>query len=406
MEKRNWRVLTVYLSAVGIANIGSWIYLLTMNLLVFERTGSALAVAGLYMIKPLAYMVVGSWAGSVIDRVSTKHLMIFLDIVRAILVLTLLFVDSLWLVYMVVFIIQMSGAVFEHASFSYMTRLLPEQIRLKFNALLSFVQSGAFVLGPALAGFLFILGSWKMSLLVNIGTYIVSACLVSVLPKLTVAEPTSTRFNLQEVISDWRLVWNFSKVAMPFVVIYMVFQCVMLLTAALDSMEVAFAKEVLHLSDAAYGSLVSVAGIGFLMGAALTNGLVRMVTAKQLMSIGTLCLAMGYLIYSFSTTYVVASIGFFVLCFFLSLANTGFLTYIQTYIPIDMMGRISSLYGMVSHTVQLLVVFTMGIVADWFSIREVVIVGSGLMFVVASYLAVTVCRSTFQSMENQAVGNE
>ena len=112
MLNKNKRALVTYLSAVGIANVGGWIYLLTVNLLVFERTGSAFAVAGLYMIKPFAYMLVGSWAGSVIDRTSTKHLMIFLDVVRAFLVLTIAFMDSIWMIYVFVLFIQMASATF------------------------------------------------------------------------------------------------------------------------------------------------------------------------------------------------------------------------------------------------------------------------------------------------------
>jgi MFS family permease len=399
MKNENRKVLAIYLSAVGIANIGGWIYLLAINLLVFERTGSALAVAGLYMIKPLAHMLVGSWVGSVIDRVSTKHLMIFLDILRALIVLFIAFIDSIWIMYILVLIIQMASATFDHASFTYITRLLPENIRMKFNAVLSFVHSGAFVLGPALAGFLFIVGSLEMALLVNVSTFTLSAGLTFLLPKVIGSSLSeTTKLSWRAIQNDWRLVWHFSKVALPFVVVYMVFQSVMLLTAALDSMEVAFAKEVLHLSNASYGTLVSVAGIGFLMGAAVTNVLVRVLSPKLLMSIGTVFVSFGYLIYSFSTSYLMASIGFFVLCFFLSLANTGFMTFIQEHIPIEMMGRISSLYGMVSHSIQLIVVLLMGIVSNLISIQYVVIGGSVLMLTVALYLFLNVSRLTSREM--------
>jgi hypothetical protein len=226
--------------------------------------------------------------------------------------------------------------------------LLPEHDHKRFNALLSFEHSGAVVMGPAIAGILFMLGSLEMALFINVGTFLLSAGLTLLLPKKN-NKVSTERINItfRDVRTDWKLVWIFSKSAMPFVIVYMVFQGVMLLTATLDSMEVAFAKEVLHLSDAAYGSLVSVAGIGFLMGAVGTNLVIKFTSANQLVAIGTLFLAVGYVIYSFSTTYLLASIGFFILCCFLSFANTGFMTFMQSNIPIEMMGRISSLYGMV-----------------------------------------------------------
>ena len=104
------------------------------------------------------------------------------------------------------------------------------------------------------------------------------------------------------------------------------------------------------------------------------------------MSIGTLFVSIGYIIYSFSTTYLLASIGFFVLSFFLSISNTGFMTYIQSNIPTDMMGRISSIYEMLASFIQVITILLVGLASHWFSVKEVVIGCSTLMFTTALYL--------------------
>ena len=244
MKESKWKFPMLYLSLVGIAITVQWIYLLAINLMVLEMTGSPMAVAILYMIKPFAHMVVGFWAGSLIDRVSTKKLMIYLDSARALIIVLIPFLDSIWVIYILVLFIQMAGAMFDPASFKYMTLLLPEPSRKRFNALLSFIHSGAFVLGPALAGVLFIAGSLETALFVNVGTFILSAALICLLPNRTHTDSSKDKsFEWRDVQSDWHLVWKFSKVAFPFVLIYMVFQGVMLLTAALDSMEVVLLKK-------------------------------------------------------------------------------------------------------------------------------------------------------------------
>ncbi|QEY20987.1 MFS transporter [Psychrobacillus sp. AK 1817] len=395
----NRKTRTLYLGVVGLANIGGWIYLLALNLIILEKTGSVLAVTGLYIIKPFASMLIGPWAGSVIDRVSTKHLMIFLDLLRALLVGSLLFVDSLWAIYVMVLFIQMAGAMFETSSFTYMTLLLPEEERNKFNALLSFVHSGAFVTGPFLAGILFMLAPLEFSLLVNIIIFICCGIWTSFLPnRLNATIEAKKHLDLKEVREDWLLVWKFSKKSLPFFLIYMTFQGTMLLTAALDSTEVAFAKEVLSLTDAAYGSLVSIGGVGFLLGAICTNLLVRFLSPKALMSVGTLLVASGYFIYSISTTYFVASLGFLILSFFLSIANTGYMTFIQSHIDSNMMGRISSLYEMASSFVQMMAVLLFGIFAGWISVKAVVIGGSLLMLIVSCYLLTVVWKFSNQKI--------
>ena len=395
----NRKTRTLYLGVVGLANIGGWIYLLALNLIILEKTGSVLAVTGLYIIKPFASMLIGPWAGSVIDRVSTKHLMIFLDLLRALLVGSLLLVDSLWAIYVMVLFIQMAGAMFETSSFTYMTLLLPEEERNKFNALLSFVHSGAFVTGPFLAGILFMLAPLEFSLLINIIIFICCGIWTSFLPnKLNATIEAKKHLDLKEVREDWLLVWKFSKKSLHFFLIYMTFQGTMLLTAALDSTEVAFAKEVLSLTDAAYGSLVSIGGVGFLLGAICTNLLVRFLSPKALMSVGTLLVATGYFIYSISTTYFVASLGFLILSFFLSIANTGYMTFIQSHIDSNMMGRISSLYEMASSFVQMIAVLLFGIFAGWISVKAVVIGGSLLMLIVSCYLLTVVWKFSNQKI--------
>ncbi|MEK5214390.1 MFS transporter [Psychrobacillus sp. FSL H8-0487] len=387
MYSFKWKFPILYLSSVGVANIGGWIYLLAINLMVLEITGSALAVATLYIIKPITQLLVGPWAGSIIDRVSTKHIMVYLDLFRAILIFFIPFSNSVFIIFTLVFFIQMAGAIFEPASFTYMTLLLPESIRHRFNAILSFVHSGAFVTGPLIAGILFMIGSLKEALFVNVFIFLLCAALALLLPKqMSSASHENSRITWLNIRNDWSLVVCFSKKAIPFFILYMMFQMVMLLTAALDSMEVTFAKMILNLSNTTYGSLVTIAGIGFLIGAICTNVLVRFFPAKLLMSIGTLFVSIGYIIYSFSTTYLLASIGFFVLSFFLSISNTGFMTYIQSNIPIDMMGRISSIYEMLASFIQVITILLVGLASHWFSVKEVVIGCSTLMFTTALYL--------------------
>src|SRR5690554_3706297 len=89
-----WREPLWLLTGIGIANFGGWVYLIALNLIVLEMTGSPLAVAGLYIVKPIAALLTNFWAGSVIDRVDKRNLMIALDIFRAMLIACLPFATS------------------------------------------------------------------------------------------------------------------------------------------------------------------------------------------------------------------------------------------------------------------------------------------------------------------------
>ena len=391
-----WKKPAIYLTSVGIANIGGWIYLLALNLLVLERTGSILAVAGLYIIKPFASLLTSLWAGSIIDRVSTKYVMITLECVRAFLVCLLLVVDSIFIIYLIVLFIQVASVIFDTSAFTYMTKLISVNRRKRFNAIYSFIQSGAFITGPLVAGLLFLTMPLESSLLVNVFIFLISGALLLPLPNLHGNQTSSLkRLSLKSLVEDWRSVWTFSLKALPFLLIYMAFQGVMLLTAAIDSLEVSFAKEVLHLTDASYGALVSIAGLGYFLGAISLNFIVHRLSANQLMIVGTFFVSVGYCIYSISDSYSLASAGFFTLSFFLSLSHTGFLTFIQERIPEDMLGRITNLYNGGSSIVQILAIVLLSGLAFFFSIRTAIILGAICMLFISVFIGKFSLRANF-----------
>jgi len=77
----SWKHGLLYIAGIGVSNLGNWIYLVAINLLVLNMTGSPAAVAGLFIIRPLATLLTNSWAGSIIDRANKRTLMIMTDVI-------------------------------------------------------------------------------------------------------------------------------------------------------------------------------------------------------------------------------------------------------------------------------------------------------------------------------------
>ncbi|WP_143521215.1 MFS transporter, partial [Pseudomonas sp. 2995-1] len=93
------------------------------------------------------------WSGSFIDRLNKKYLMILLDTLQGTLIICLAIVStSLWMIYILVFLINMAASVYEPTADSYITRLIPREKRQRFNSLISLIDSGAFFIGPAITG--------------------------------------------------------------------------------------------------------------------------------------------------------------------------------------------------------------------------------------------------------------
>ncbi|PPA69847.1 MFS transporter [Jeotgalibacillus proteolyticus] len=395
----HWKYPAILILGVGVSNIGAWVYLLSLNLMLFQLTASPLSIVFLYILGPLAALITNPWAGSLIDRSSKRNLMIYLDIARALFILVIPFLSSLPLIYTIAFVINMASAIFEPASMVYVTKLIPSEKRRMFNSLYNLMTSGAFLIGPAIAGLLFLTASPSSALFVTAAAFTLSAGFTALMPNLerNLAEDTlSSPLNLKEIQKDWRHVFSFSKDNFPVMAVYLLFSGVMVVIAtAVDSLEVSFAKEVLQLSDSKYGVLVSIAGAGILIGSLLNTFMTKLFSIFTLLSGGAVFVAAGYVVFSFSTTFSMAAFGCFTLAFFISFANTGYLTFYQTYIPVEVMGRVGSIYGLIEAVLIIAFTLLLGGLTLFLSVQAVVRIGTLIMMAGAVLLFLYVRRSAF-----------
>lgn len=384
---KKWKDPMLLLLGIGISSIGGWIYLIALNLIVLDEWGSPVAVVMLYVLKPLAALVTNGWAGSLIDRVNKRNLMAALDFFRAVMIGALPFLATDWWMYVVVLFINMGSAVFYPASMAYITTLIPKGNRQRFNALRGLVGSGAFLIGPGVAGILFLMGTPDFALYINALALLLSGVITLFLPKLEGDSSNGTSTFQWEIIKeDWRVVWGFSKRAAYVMVLYVLFTCMLVMTAAIDSLEAAFSKEVLHFSNSTYGYLVSIAGGGFVLGSLLNAALSHKLHHMHLMGVGSVIVSVGYIIYACSHDFLTIGIGFALLSFALAFATTGFETFYQEHIPVEIMGRVGSLYGLLEGVLVILLTVLIGLGAEVVSIRAAVAGGSIVMLVITLVL--------------------
>jgi MFS family permease len=377
---KKWKDPLLLLSGIGISSIGGWIYLIALNLIVLDEWGSPVAVAMLYVLKPLGALITNGWAGSLIDRVNKRNLMAALDFFRAVLIAALPFLATDWWMYVVVLFINMGSAVFYPASMAYITTLIPKGNRQRFNALRGLVGSGAFLIGPGVAGILFLMGTPGFALYMNALALLLSGVITLFLPKLEGDSSNETNtFEWEIIKEDWRVVWGFSKRAAYVMVLYVLFTCMLVMTAAIDSLEAAFSKEVLHLSNSTYGYLVSIAGGGFVLGSLLNAAFSHKLHHMHLMGVGSVIVSVGYIMYAFSHDFLSIAIGFALLSFALAFATTGFETFYQEHIPVEIMGRVGSLYGLLEGVLVILLTVLIGLGAEGVSVRAAVVAGSVVM---------------------------
>ncbi|WP_214845564.1 MFS transporter [Exiguobacterium sp. S90] len=378
MNRTAWKYPALLLIGVGISNLGAWVYFIALNLIILDRTSSAFAVSLLYMLVPVASLITSLWSGSLIDRVDKRKLMMLLDLSRALFIALLPFIDSLFFLYIFVFLINVGSSLFESTSMIYMTKLVSKGNRQRFNALKNFIQSCGFIVGPTIAGLLFIIGSPSLAIHINAVALAISALILFFLPalekELTFAQ--AERLSLQMIISDWKETLRFTSQHRYITLVYSLFCVMMVFMSGLDSLEASFATRVLGFSESTYGFLVSIAGIGIIFGSIINATCTKWLRLRFLIGFGAVTTPIGYLLFATSDNFMVASAGFFLLTFALSFANTGFLSFYQNNVPVNLMGRFSGVIHVAESLLIILLTATIGLLAEAFSIRATYIIFS------------------------------
>ncbi|MBW8350804.1 MFS transporter [Bacillus sp. IITD106] len=386
----SWKNPILLISGIGISYLGNWIYLIALNISILNLTGSAAAVAGLYIIRPIAVLITNFWSGSVIDRVNKRKLMISIDIVRGVLVFFIPFIGSLWTIYLILLMINMVGSFFGPSSSVYITKLVPSENRKRFNSIMSMTNSGAFLIGPAIAGFLIMYFDTDICMIINAITFFVCGFFIYLLPNVDdKVNKAQEPIHWKTLLNDWNEVRKFSMQAKFFISVYILFQVAMLIGFALDSQEVTFIKQHLALSDRDYGLIVSITGIGALAGAFASAMVAKKIQLRLYLGAGMFLTSIGYILFYSSFNFLTATLAFVFLGFFMAFANAGYATFFQNNVPIHIMGRFGSIADMVQGTIQIGFTLILGFFAEWFSLQLVCIIFGIIGAILATALFIT-----------------
>ncbi|MDX8342171.1 MFS transporter [Rossellomorea sp. YZS02] len=397
---REWKAPGLLLGAVGISYIGDFIYLVALNLFIFAKTDSVAAVAGLWIIGPIAGIITGFWSGSIIDRLYKKHIMILMDVLRGCFVAVIPLMSELWSIYAVLFIISLCSSFFRPASTAYTVQLVPKENLLRYNSLSSILTTGSLVLGPAIAGALIQFSSYQVAIWCNAVSFLISGVMIFFLPNLHIRSDSTVEKSkyIKIILDDLRMVLHFLKKHRYFLAVYLLFQFIMTLAIALDSQEVVFTQKVIGLTESQFSLLMSITGAGYLIGSILMSMVAKKMTIPYMIGFGTSLFSAGYVIYSFSTTFLVASIGFIILGFFSSFANTGFQTFFQTSIPSHQIGRIGTTLSLFQSSMLIVTILLAGLLSEVYGVKYLVI---GTTLIIALIAALLCALTTISHLKEK-----
>jgi Na+/melibiose symporter-like transporter len=177
----------------AVSGIGSWLLVVAIPFHVFQLTGSAAATGLTLALEALPALVLGPWAGVLLDRWDLARAMWVADLVSAAAVALILFADRperLWMIYLAILVENSATTVFRPAS----RALLPSVVGTgpdlaTANALRAFAGSVIRLVAPPLGALLLAGPGLAFVLTVDIASYLLSAATIAAIRTRPVRPP-------------------------------------------------------------------------------------------------------------------------------------------------------------------------------------------------------------------------
>jgi MFS family permease len=245
-----------------ISLLGDWFNLLASAALVTELTSSGVAISYLFLVRFIPQFLFSPIAGVVADRYDRRKVMIFADLLRAVVVLGFLLIHTtgqLWLFYLLTIVQFMLSTLFVPARAATLANIVDQKDLVAANALDSFTWSTMFAIGAFLGGVIATLFGNQTAFVMDSSTFLVSAWMISriLLPKRETSN-ASAQGGWLEFVDGIRYLWLFPLLLM-----------ISLLKAAgsfvwggINVLEVSFANHVYPLSTALFPHWMSITNGG------------------------------------------------------------------------------------------------------------------------------------------------
>ncbi|MEV7628563.1 MFS transporter [Actinoplanes sp. NPDC089786] len=272
-----------------ISQLGTWLLVVAAPAYVFELTGSVAATGLTLAAEFLPPLLLGPIAGVLADRWDRRRVMIAADLLRAAAVAMLLLVDSpgtVWLVYAALIVENVGAVLFNPAAQAHTPAVVGTGSALSSANALNGVTDGAVrLIAAPLGGALFAVAGFAPLVIVDAGTYVVSAILILCTSRRA-AVPSATRPRIRAGLAFIRR----SPVVRALLLVSTVFLAA---NACLSALLIPYGMTVLG-GSAQIGLVISALGVGFLIGAPVMRALVDRLRPGHLLGASLAATGLGF----------------------------------------------------------------------------------------------------------------
>jgi predicted MFS family arabinose efflux permease len=398
LRQRNYALLW---TAQLISMIGNWALIAALPFFIYDLTGSVLATGAMFMIQIVPPLLFGSVAGVFVDRWDRRWTMIGATLIQAAVLVMLLTVrasGTVWLVYVAGFLESVASQFFGPANNALLPRLVGGEHLLQANALDAFGENGARLAGPALGGMLLAASGLPGVVIFDIFSYLIAALLMYFIAVPPLAEAQAPAGEQPAASGALKAIWEEFVAGVRLVVgqpalsrMFLIIGVALLGDSMLTVLLVAFLEKVVGVGSVEFGWLLTIRGLGGILGGLAVGRLSGKISIRQLVGFGLL--GTGVLLLTmiawpilWVAAVTIVLVGFPVMAWLISSQ-----TWLQKYAPDKYRGRVFGAYGTTSALLMLIgMAFASG-VGDSLGIVNTLVI-AGAIYLVSGVLGLALLR--------------
>ncbi len=390
-----------------ISNCGDTLHYIALVVLVFQLTGQGIGVAGLVAAEILPVLLLGPIAGVVIDRFSRKAVLIGADLLRAALVLSLLWPQGVWHAYLVAAGVSVGATFFNPAVQAVIPVLTTEDQRLAANSVSWSSGRLVQILASALAGGLIGLVGTGPAFALNAASFVGSALLIGrlAIPSHAGQIGAETKRGLGTYVADARQGFGYALRDSFLSRLLLVQALASFAVGATGAMLVVLSERHLELPPSGFAWLIGAIGLGALLGPLVPNALAKDYRDARWLFMPYVIRGMGDVLLAVFTPLPIALLILFVYGLNTSAGIVVFNSVLQGAVPEQVRGRVFTLLDVTWNTMRLLSLAAGGIVVDLVGIRALFWSG-GVILTLAGLLGLALLGGQSQYRTQQEGGGK
>ncbi|HEV2251274.1 MAG TPA: MFS transporter [Candidatus Limnocylindria bacterium] len=334
-----------------ISFVGDWALYVGMPISIYQITGSALATTLMFAASVLPSIVLGSVAGVYIDRWDRRRTVIVGNLLLAVVLLPLALVrgpDTIWIVYVVVFVESILGQFVVPAVGALLPRLVEQDELVAANSLNAASNNLSRIVGPPIGGLVAAAGGIMGIAIVDAITFLAAAALVASMRGVVGAAAVAA--TIEDGVRAWRKLWTEWRSGLALVWADRVVRTLFLLVALSGIGEgvfrvlfILYAVQILHGGATELGVLMSAQGVGAVVGSFMLVAISARVGPAKLIGWTTLLFGLidltAFNVPGFGAPFVLVVGLFFLVGIPSAMSFPTMFSVIQTRVPDEFRGR-------------------------------------------------------------------